>query len=83
MAAIHQTDVVGDAIVALECLFDDRSLDRRWPGDEFWCLAVDSFECSVSHVYTANYRPHKLEQREEKEDVLETRNKKDSCQTSV
>jgi len=83
MAAIHQTDVVGDAIVALECLFDDRSLDRRWPGDEFWCLAVDSFECSVCpQMYTANYRPHKLEQREEKEDVLETQNKKDSCLTS-
>ena len=45
-------------------------------------LAEDSFECSVSHVYTANYRPHKLEQREGKEDGLETQNKKDSCLTS-
>ncbi len=48
LAAIHQTDAVGDAVVALELLSDDGSLDGGRSGDELWGPAEDGFEGDLS-----------------------------------
>lgn len=38
MTAIHETDAVGDPVVVLEGVFDEGSLDGRWPGEQRWGL---------------------------------------------
>ena len=64
MTAIHETDAVGDLVVVLEGLFDEGSLDGRWPGEQRWGPAEDGSEGSVCpQVYTTNYKPYKLGQR--------------------